>query len=553
MTYNPARDRLAKGELSLGVGLRLVRTGEIAKIMQAAGFDWLWIDLEHGPHSLDQASQISLAAIDAGITPLVRVPEGQFDMATRALDGGAWGIVMPHVDTAEEAREVVDRLKYPPLGHRSSGGLLPHFGYKPMRGGDAARLVNEHILLTVMVETPKGVANADAIAAVPGVDVRADRHRRPDARARHLRRVRRPARHLGIRDGDRRLRQARQMAGHGRGRQRRLHEALHRHGHAHDPGRRRPQFPAGRRHPPRPDLARNAQDRRNAMTTATTTFAVEDIEYLRHGAKPLLLRLFRPAGRGPFPAVVELHGGAWHSGDRTVEATRHEALAERGIVVASLDFRHGVEGAYPLGVADINYAIRWVKTHAKDLSARGDAVAISGQSSGGHLAMLAAMRPSDPRYTAIPLAGADASVRCVVMSWPVINPLSRYRHAKRAQAGGAAWANDLIAGHDEFWRTEANMADGSPIVMLERGEKVQTPPALWIQAPNDNNHDYRDPEGGFDGNEPQRFVDRYRKAGGQIDLVYYDAPLRFTSVAPKSPAAIAAFDRIAQFIKQHLA
>lgn len=171
MTANPARERLIKGELSLGVGLRIVRTGEIARIMQSAGFDWLWIDLEHGPLSLDAASQISLAALDAGITPLVRVPEGQFDMATRALDGGAWGIVMPHVDTAEEAREVVDRVKFPPVGHRSSGGMLPHFGYKPMSGGEATRLVNETMLTVVMLETPKAIANAEAIAAVPGVDV----------------------------------------------------------------------------------------------------------------------------------------------------------------------------------------------------------------------------------------------------------------------------------------------------------------------------------------------------------------------------------------------
>jgi 2-keto-3-deoxy-L-rhamnonate aldolase RhmA len=171
MTANPARERLVKGELSLGVGIRVVRTGEIARMMQSAGFDWLWIDLEHGPHSLDLASQISLAALDAGITPLVRVPEGQFDMATRALDGGAWGIVMPHVDTAEEAREVVDRVKFPPVGHRSSGGMLPHFGYRAMGGGEATRLINETMLTVVMLETPKAIANADAIAAVPGVDV----------------------------------------------------------------------------------------------------------------------------------------------------------------------------------------------------------------------------------------------------------------------------------------------------------------------------------------------------------------------------------------------
>ncbi len=273
------------------------------------------------------------------------------------------------------------------------------------------------------------------------------------------------------------------------------------------------------------------------MATTTATFTTEDIEYAKPAGKPLLLRFFRPEGRGPFPAVVELHGGAWHHGDRLVEKNRHEALAERGVAVASLDFRHGVEGAYPLGVADINYAVRWLKSRAKDLAIRPE-LAISGQSSGGHLAMLVAMKPKDPRYAAQALASApatDASVRCVVMSWPVINPLSRYRMAKRAAAAGNAWANDLIAGHDEFWRTEANMADGSCTLILERGEKVATPPALWLQAPGDNVHDYRDPESPFDGNEPQRFAHAYKKAGGEIDLVYFEAPLRWTSIAPTSP------------------
>ena len=288
------------------------------------------------------------------------------------------------------------------------------------------------------------------------------------------------------------------------------------------------------------------------MATVTQGFTTEDIEYAKPAGKPLLLRFFRPEGRGPFPAVVELHGGAWHHGDRLQEHNRHEALAERGIAVASLDFRHGVEGAYPVGVADINYAVRWVKSRARDLAIRPE-VAISGQSSGGHLAMLVAMKPKDPRYVAQPLAGGgDASVRCVVMSWPVINPLSRYRHAKRGLAAGGDWAKDLIAGHEEFWKTEANMADGSCTLILERGEKVATPPALWLQAPKDNVHDYRDPESPFDGNEPQRFVHAYRKAGGEIELVYFDAPLRWTSIAPSSPQAIQAFDRIAAFLKKHL-
>ncbi|MGH7088940.1 MAG: alpha/beta hydrolase, partial [Stellaceae bacterium] len=288
-----------------------------------------------------------------------------------------------------------------------------------------------------------------------------------------------------------------------------------------------------------------------------TAFATEDIEYLRHGSKPLLLRLYRPEGQGPFPAVVELHGGAWHNGDRTQDRHRHKAMARSGIVAASLDFRHGVEGAYPKGVADINYAIRWLKAHARDFAIAAARVGISGQSSGGHLAMLAAMRPADPRYTAIPLPpglpATDAGVRCAVLSWPVINPLSRYRHAQHGLKSGASWADDLINGHDEFWGSEGNMAEGSPTLILERGEKVATPPALWIQAPNDNNHDYRDPDGGFDGNEPQRFVDRYRKAGGAIDLVYFKAPLRFTSVAPDSPAARDAFARMTAFLHRHLA
>ena len=181
------------------------------------------------------------------------------------------------------------------------------------------------------------------------------------------------------------------------------------------------------------------------MTTAvlesktTTQYDVEDIEYLRHGDKPLLARIYKPKGAGPFPAMVECHGGAWCMSDRMTEKLRHEAMASHGIVSIALDFRSGDEAPYPASVQDINYAVRWAKWHARELKTRPDLISISGQSSGGHLAMLVAMRPHDPRYAAIPLpAGSpaqDASVRCVVMSWPVINPFSRYRHAKRNLAG----------------------------------------------------------------------------------------------------------------------
>ncbi len=167
---NPARERLEAGELALGVGIRQSRTVDIASIMKACGYDWLFLDLEHNSMDLDIAVQISVAALGAGIAPIVRVPAGQFWLAIRVLDGGALGIVMPHVDTPEEAREIADRLRYPPQGHRSMAGGLPHFGYIPIAAGAACAAINAATLVVVMLETPQAIANAPAIAAVPGID-----------------------------------------------------------------------------------------------------------------------------------------------------------------------------------------------------------------------------------------------------------------------------------------------------------------------------------------------------------------------------------------------
>jgi 4-hydroxy-2-oxoheptanedioate aldolase len=168
---NPARERLAKGELSLGIGLRQARTVDIAAVMASCGYDWLFLDLEHGSMPLDTAVQISVAALGAGISPLVRVPARQYSLATRALDGGALGIVMPHVDTAEEARAVAAHLKYPPLGHRSVGGPQPYLGFRAVPLAEATATMNRETLVVVMLETPQAIANADAIAAVEGIDV----------------------------------------------------------------------------------------------------------------------------------------------------------------------------------------------------------------------------------------------------------------------------------------------------------------------------------------------------------------------------------------------
>jgi acetyl esterase/lipase len=283
------------------------------------------------------------------------------------------------------------------------------------------------------------------------------------------------------------------------------------------------------------------------MTTKPFEYTTEDLEYLRHGNRGLKLRLYKPRGAGPFPAVVDLHGGAWGKGSLEECRGRDEVLAKSGILVAALDFRDGKDG-YPTALVDINYAIRWLKARAAQLNTRADQVGISGQSSGGHLAMLAAMRPGDPRYSAIALPvgspQVDASVRCVAMSWPVINPLSRYRNALRGRAAGESWVGDIPERQGSFWKNDENMTDGNPMLILERGEKVAMPPALWVNGRPDPVHDYRDSESPVPLNEPERFAANYRKAGGSIEVLYIEQAARQSA---------ASFDPVAQFFHRHLA
>jgi 4-hydroxy-2-oxoheptanedioate aldolase len=168
---NPVKTALAAGQLSLGVGVRGLRTGEIAPIMKSAGFDWLFIDLEHGPSSVETAFTISVAAIGAGIVPIVRVPAGEMVLAARCLDGGALGVFISHVDTAADAQTAVEALRFPPLGHRSAGGSYPQLGF---RGGSAKTVIpilEQATMLLATLETARAVENAAAIAAVPGIDV----------------------------------------------------------------------------------------------------------------------------------------------------------------------------------------------------------------------------------------------------------------------------------------------------------------------------------------------------------------------------------------------
>ncbi|MGV3573421.1 MAG: HpcH/HpaI aldolase family protein [Ramlibacter sp.] len=155
---------------AMGVGLRQARTADTGRAMKTAGADWLFIDTEHNAMGLDTATQIAVAAQDAGVTPVVRVPGRDYALANRMLDGGAMAIVMPHVDDGAQAAEFARACRYPPLGKRSVAAGLPqtHFASIPLR--TAIETIEPQILLLPMVETREGAQNVEAIAATDGLD-----------------------------------------------------------------------------------------------------------------------------------------------------------------------------------------------------------------------------------------------------------------------------------------------------------------------------------------------------------------------------------------------
>ncbi|HEY1227316.1 MAG TPA: aldolase/citrate lyase family protein [Ramlibacter sp.] len=167
---NHARRKLEAGELALGMGLRQARTVDIAQSAQTCDFDWLFSDMEHNSMSMDTAAQICAAALGVGVAPLIRVPAHESFHSTRLLDAGAQGIVIPHVDNAEQARRVVDFCRFPPLGHRSIPGGLPQTRFASLPVTETVELINRETLVVVMIETVEGLRNVDEIAAVQGVD-----------------------------------------------------------------------------------------------------------------------------------------------------------------------------------------------------------------------------------------------------------------------------------------------------------------------------------------------------------------------------------------------
>jgi acetyl esterase len=272
-------------------------------------------------------------------------------------------------------------------------------------------------------------------------------------------------------------------------------------------------------------------------TAATHDIETSDIEYRRDPTGPLLARLYRPLGAGPFPALVDVHGGAWTSGDRLNNAPLDEALARSGIVVLAIDFRMPPGHRYPASIADVNVATRWLKAHAAEFASRPDLIGGLGTSSGAHQLLLSALRPNDPRYSALPLAeaaGPDASLPYLVLCWPISDPLARYRMAR--DKGNAR----LIEAHDAFWPSEAAMAEGNPQHILDRDEAARLPPALLIQGLADDN---------VTPDMADRFAASWRRRGGSMDLhTFAGQPHGFIVRDPASAASRRATDLIRDFV-----
>jgi acetyl esterase len=262
-----------------------------------------------------------------------------------------------------------------------------------------------------------------------------------------------------------------------------------------------------------------------------------DVEYQRQAGKAWLARIYQPKGTGPFPAIVDVHGGAWHNGDRTNNAGIDRALAAKGILVAAVDFRQPPEAGYPASICDVNLAVRWLKMHAAELNGTA-AVGAFGNSSGGHQVVLNALRPRHASYSALPLPNhpeINASLAYVIAAWPVIDPLYRFHFAKEFNR------EEHIKAHIEYWRTEEAMAEGSPQTVIEHDEQVDLPPILMLLKANDRNHPLEMQE---------RFIASYRKRGGAIEVQTFDGLPEHRMVPSTSqPETMRAIDTITTFIR----
>ena len=254
-----------------------------------------------------------------------------------------------------------------------------------------------------------------------------------------------------------------------------------------------------------------------------------DVDYLQIDGKTFQATVYQPEGPGPFPAILDVHGGAWTREDvrRDEHVHLNRALAAMGVVVVAIDYRQSPQSHYPASVIDVNFAMRWLRANVARFSASSRIVGAFASSSGGHLMLLNAMRPSDPRYVALPVAGIPpdgARPDYVILVYPISDPLARRAYAVEVGSEAPVKSTDL------YFSPPGSLQEGNPQLILDRREAGALPPALLIQGSADANGVVKDKN--VSPQIQQRFVASYRTAGGAIQLeLLPGAPHNFVNTA----------------------
>src|SRR6266480_1336913 len=238
---------------------------------------------------------------------------------------------------------------------------------------------------------------------------------------------------------------------------------------------------------------------------------VSEVEFRRNAfGRMLMARVYQPRGAGPFPTLLDLHGGAWNNKDRRAEEPMDRAIGASGVLVVAIDMTLAPEAPYPACVQDANYAVRWLKMNAATWNGDISKIGVYASSSGGHVAELLAMRPRDPRYNSIPLAAApniDATVAYVAMRSPVSNTFARYENAERRRN------ESMVKNNKVFFNPWETIHESNPQEILEREEKVTLVPFLIMQGALDDNVL---PEA------QEKFVKTYKTAGGPVEYHLFE-------------------------------
>ena len=256
--------------------------------------------------------------------------------------------------------------------------------------------------------------------------------------------------------------------------------------------------------------------------------------------RQLLARIYQPQGAGPFPTVLDLHGGAWNNKDRFANEPMDHAVAASGVLVVAIDMTLAPEAPYPASVQDANYGVRWLKARAATWNGDPSTIGVIGSSTGGHIAELIGMRPRDPRYNAIPLAAApnvDATVAYIATRSPISDPYARYQQAEKMRR------EQMLKYSRIYFNPWATIFEANPQLILERREQVTLPPILIMQGALDDN---------VLPALQEKFAATYKSAGGDCRLHVFENS-EHEWVAKPGPQTDRAHAMVKAFIAEQVA